>query len=328
MNDKPKIEIAVTSASDYVMPVVVMLKSLFENNKDICITVNLLYLFSKTEEKDLLFLEDYIINHGHLCRKIGVSDAQLDQLPDGGRQSKDTFLRLLIPDLLPDVENLLYLDGDIIVYGSIKYFCSLNMENMYIAGAEDTTNFYLKEHCRNLGLSDDACYFNAGVVYMNLDLMRKDKIVPKFFEYLKNYADVIIANDQDLLNVTLWKKTKCFPPKYNRNYLVEPDVALKTWGKEELREAKKHPAIIHYIGPIKPWNYLSYHPKTKLWWKYLKMTPFKDFKPQNKSVKNFFKKGYLKIVKTIDYSLTVSFKRKIGRLMPAPLKQWIKKIKK
>jgi lipopolysaccharide biosynthesis glycosyltransferase len=328
MNDNLKIEIAVTTASDYVMPVVVLLKSLFENNKDIRITVNLLYLFSKAEEKDIVFMENYIVSHGHQCRKIGVDDAQLDGVPNAGRQSKDTFLRLLIPDLLPNVSNLLYLDGDIIVNDSIKYFCSLDMDDKYIAGAKDTTNFYLKELCKNLGLPGNAHYFNAGVVYMNLKIMRKEQITSKFFEYLKNYKNVIIANDQDILNGTLWKKVKYFPPKYNRNYLVEPDVARAIWGKEEFDEAKKNPAIIHYIGPIKPWNYLSYHPKTKLWRKYLKMTPFKDYKPQNKSFANFFKKYYLKIIKTIDYNLTVSFKRKIGKLMPASLKQQIKRIKK
>jgi lipopolysaccharide biosynthesis glycosyltransferase len=325
MNNCPKIEIAVTTASDYVIPVVVMLKSLFENNKDICITVNLLYCFSKTEEKDIVFLENYVISHGHVCRKIGVTDVQLDELPDGGRQSKDTFLRLLIPDMLPYVSNLLYLDGDIIINDSIKYFCFLDMDDKYIAGAKETTNYYSNEHCRNLGLPDGVYYFNAGVVYMNLELMRKEQITSKFFDYLKKYSKIIVANDQDILNGTLWEKVKYFPPKYNRNYLVEPDVANAVWGEKELREAKKFPAIIHYIGPTKPWNYLSFHPKTKLWWKYLKMTPFKDFKPKNRSFGNFFKKYYLIICWRIMSRISLSQKRKIGKLLPDGLKRKFKK---
>jgi lipopolysaccharide biosynthesis glycosyltransferase len=325
MKATTELEIAVTTASDYVIPVVVMLKSLFENNKDLHITVNLLHLFSKTKEQDMIFLENYIVQHGHRCRKIGVDDAQLNDFPDGCRQSKDTFLRLLIPDLLPEVCSLLYLDGDIIVCGSLKYFASLSMEDKYIAGAKDTTNFYLSTHCKNLGLPGDVPYFNAGVVYMNLYLMRKEQIIQKFCEYFKNYADVIIANDQDILNGTLWKKVEYFPPKYNMNYMVESDVAREVWGKNDVREAKINPVIIHYIGPVKPWNYLSFHPRTNLWWDYLKMTPFREFyPPPNKSLKNFFKKYYLMAVKTIDYSLPVSFKRKIGKVVPAELKQWIK----
>jgi lipopolysaccharide biosynthesis glycosyltransferase len=328
MNDKCKIEIAVTTASDYIMPVVVLLKSLFENNKDIHIIVNLLYLFSKTKEKDVDFLENYILQHGHSCRKVGVEDAELNMVSDEGRYSKDTYLRLLLPDILPpEVSGVLYLDGDIIVNDSIDYFARLNMDDKYIAGVKDTMNFFMPEHCKNLGLQDCAYYINAGVVYMNLYLMRKERITSRFLEYLNKYSNVIFANDQDILNGVLWKKTMYISPRYNRNFLVEPDVARTVWGKEELVEAKRNPAIIHYIGPIKPWNYLSFHPKTKLWWKYLKMTPFKDFKPRNKSFGNFFKKYYLKTIKTIDFSLTVAFKRKMGKLMPETLKRKIKKLK-
>ncbi|MCL2289911.1 MAG: glycosyltransferase family 8 protein [Bacteroidetes bacterium] len=326
MKTKPALEIAIATDSNYLIPTTVLLKSLFENNQDILVTVNLLYLFSATKEQDVDFLYNYVVEHGHLCRKVGISDEQLGVVPEC-RHSKSTFLRLLLPEILSEIPYILYLDGDIIIPGSISYFCSLDMSNYYIAGVKESTNFHMKEYCQKLGLTDDAFYFNAGVVFMNLDLMRKEQMTAQFFDYLKTNADILIDNDQGILNGVLWRKVKYMPPKYNRNYMLEPDVTRALYTKAELNEAKRQPAIIHYIGPIKPWNYLSYHPKTKLWWKYLKMTPFKDFQPKNKPLSNIPKKYCLKLVKTIDSSVTVSFKRKVGKLLPRGLKLMLKKWK-
>ncbi|GHV68687.1 LPS 1,2-glucosyltransferase [Bacteroidia bacterium] len=324
MENKPKLDIAVTTASDYILPVVVLLKSLFANNTNICITVNLLYLTSSIKEDDISFLEDFIHEHGQLCRRVGVTDEQLKEVPDC-RQGKDTFLRLLLPKLLPEVTNILYLDGDIIVNDSLSFFCSININDKYLICAKDSANFFMQEHCKNLGLPENVSYFNAGVLFMNLELMRRDNITSKLLDYMVVNKDIILFNDQDILNGVLWEKIVYFPPKYNMNWLLEPDVSQSIWTKEDIREAKSNPAIVHYIGPVKPWNYLSYHPQTKLWWKYLRMTPFKDYRPANKTFKNFFRKIYLSFIMLLTYRLTVSFKRKIGKLLPDSIKQKIKK---
>ena len=321
--EKQTLEVAIATDSNYIVPVTVMLKSLFENNKDMLITINILYLFSLTKDSDIEFLDNYITEHGNLCRRLGITDEQLGEVPEC-RNSKNTYLRLLLPSILPtNIHHILYMDGDIIINKSIEFFCSFDLGNAYIAGAKETTRFFSDSHCKELNLPDNFDYFNAGIVLMNIKKMREEQFTTIFFDYIRNYFNVIY-NDQDILNGTLWENVKYFPPKFNMNFLVEPDAALSTWDKEELDEAKKNPVIVHYIGPMKPWDYLSYHPKTQLWWKYLKLTPFADFKPQNKSLSNFFKKHYLLTVKTIRYRTSVKLKRKIGKFIPKRIKEVLK----
>ena len=322
--EKQTLEVAIAIDSNYIIPATVLLKSLFENNKDLIITINILYLFSLTKDSDIDFLDNYITGHGNLCRRIGITDEQLGEVPEC-RNSKNAYLRLFLPLRLPEnIHHILYMDGDIVVNDSLKFFCTFDLGDAYIAGAKETTRFFLTDHCKELDLPDDFDYFNSGVVLMNIKKMREQQFTTKCFDYIRNYFNIIF-HDQDVLNGILWENVKYFPPKFNMNFLVEPDAALSTWEKEEINEARKNPVIVHYIGPMKPWNYLSYHPKTKLWWKYLKLTPFVDFKPQSKSLLNFFRKYYLLIVKTIRYRTSVKFKRKIGQFIPTRIKEALKK---
>jgi lipopolysaccharide biosynthesis glycosyltransferase len=330
MNNCPKIEIAIASDSNYLVPTTVLLKSLFENNKEIVLSINLLYLTSATERKDLDFWAEYVTSHGHLFHTFPVSDEQIHEYPVL-RHSKSTYLRLLLPILLPDkISKILYLDADTITVRNLLDLYQTDITNYYAAAAKEVLNIYAKtdkdkhSHLDGIGIVD-SFYFGAGVMLMNIKKMKEESVVSKYFIFAKEHPEFIRWSDQDVVNAVLNPFVKYIPPKYNMNYNVEPDVIRALWNSEEVREAQKFPAIIHYIGPTKPWNYLSFHPKTKLWWKYLKMTPFKDFKPQNRSFGNFFKKYYLIICWRIMSRISLSQKRKIGKLLPDALKRKFKK---
>lgn len=324
---KEKIEIAVAADSNYLVPVTVLLKSIFENNKEVEVTVNLLYLYGALKEQDIAWLQEYITNQGHILRKLGISEEQLGEVPEC-RHSKSTFLRLFLPAVVPEsVSKVLYLDGDIVVNGSLKDLYQLNIDDVYIAGVKDTANIFEKAHCRIIGIPDDVFYFNAGVALMNIDRMRRDNIYQAFFTFLRENIDILKANDQDVLNGTLHKAVRYISPVYNYNYWVEKDIALQLFSEQEIEAVKNNPVIVHYIGPVKPWNYKSIHPKKALWWNYLKQTPFKDYRPTDKNLKNMVSFFFLTaIIKPVKPLLTVGIKRKAGKLLPEKLKKRIKKL--
>jgi lipopolysaccharide biosynthesis glycosyltransferase len=330
-NNQPIIEIAIASDSNYLIPTTVVMKSLFENNTKNQITVNLLYLVSMTKEEDLTFWEQYTKSHNQQFRKIPVIDEQIAVYPEL-RHSKSTYLRLLLPELLPEcVSKVLYLDADTIVSGDISELYKTDISDNYAAGAKEVINCYAKtiphfqSHIDNLGIASNHFYFSAGVLLMNIKKMKADKVVSKYFQFAIEHPELIIWSDQDILNGVLSSSVKYIHPKYNMNYNVEPDILEATWSKKEVSEAKNNPVIIHYIGPIKPWHYLTYHPRNGLWWKYLKMTPFKDFKPTGKSSKLILRKYYLKMARMLDRNISLSKKRKIGKLIPAVFKNKVKK---
>lgn len=326
MKEREKIEIAIAGDSNYIVPVTVLLKSIFIYNADLHITVNFLHLIHAVSEDELRQLERFITEHGHEMRRIAINSEQLGDVPES-RHSKSAFLRLTLPNMLPgNVDKMLYLDGDIVVNGSIRSLYNLDIDRVYIAGAKDPVNIFGKEHCRKLGLPDDYAYFNSGVVLMNIKRIREENLQKKFFAFTRQHMSVINSPDQDVLNAVLYKAVSYFPPIYNYNYWTEKDIAHQLFTKEEVQAAIHRPVIIHYIGPVKPWHYKSIHPKKAMWWHYLKQTPYKDYRPKDKNLKNIISYFFLCVfVKPIKPLLTVRMKQKAGRLLPESIKRTLKK---
>ena len=69
------------------------------------------------------------------------------------------------------------------------------------------------------------------------------------------------------------------------------------FSKEELREAKINPIIIHYTGGSKPWQLKNIHPYKYLYWKYLWMTPYRFSIPTELQPKIILKSLVPKAVK-------------------------------
>lgn len=327
MEKRPQIEIAIAGDSNYIIPLTVLLKSIFINNNDLHITVNFLHLVGAICEDELQQMEAFIVEHGHHMRRIAITEEQLGEVPES-RHSKSTFLRLLLPGFLPkEINKILYLDGDTVVNGSLKELYNWDLQNAYIAGAKDPTIIFGKEYCREIGIPNNEHYFNAGVILMNIDRMRKENMQHTFLTHLSQHINQLRTCDQDVLNATMWKDIVHFPPIYNYNYWTEKDIAQQLYSSQELEALKKNPIVIHYIGPVKPWHYKSIHPKKTLWWHYLKQTPYKDYQAQDKTIKNRLSYFFLYIVvRPIKPLLTVSTKQKIGKIFPESIKRTIKKI--
>ncbi|RHO70008.1 glycosyltransferase family 8 protein [Parabacteroides sp. AF48-14] len=313
-------EIALATDSNYIIPTTVLLKSLFVNNCECEFVVNVLYLTDRLLDKDVCFLKEYIKQHGHKSRFLSVSEDILGNVPDC-RHTKSTYLRLFLPQLMPiEVDKVLYLDSDIVISGSIVNLLQLDLDSYSLAAVKESINIYDKSYQVALGIPVVNDYFNAGVIYLNLKKMREDNAVSNCLSYLNNNLNVIKANDQDVLNGVFWGSVKYISPIYNFNYWIEKDIALQLFSKEEYKEVKTSPRIIHYIGPIKPWLFLSMHPKKKIWWYYLKQTPFKKYKPIGKNTKNIMLYPVFMVISMIKRNVTMKMKQQMGFLLPLKLK--------
>lgn len=314
-------EIALATDSHYIVPTTVLLKSLFINNSKCKFVINILYLSGRLFNDDLCFLEEYVEQHAHKCRFLPVSEDILNHVPDC-RHTKSTYLRLFLPQLMPlNADKVLYLDSDIVVSGSITELLQLDLGSYSLAAVKESINVYDKSYLLPLGIPTDKDYFNAGVIYLNLKKMREENAVVNCLSFLERNLDVIKANDQDVLNGVFWGRVKFISPIYNFNYWVEKDIVLQLFSEKEYDKVNNEPCIIHYIGPVKPWQFLSMHPKKKEWWYYLKQTPYKDYKPVGRCFKNFLLFPFVVIVSTIKRCMTMKMKHQIGFLLPFKLKK-------
>lgn len=83
-------------------------------------------------------------------------------------------------------------------------------------------------------------YFNAGMMLMNLELMRKDKISPKLVAYLLEHQPLALC-DQDVLNAVIGDKKKLLSPRWN--FVI--DYSILHPGDAYSREGREYPYILH-----------------------------------------------------------------------------------
>ena len=175
--------------------------------------------------------------------------------------SLSTYYRLKLASLLPDVDNILYLDCDVIINSNLAELLEIDISEYYAAGVKDiavNSSGYVPK------LEDGNLYFNAGVLYFNLDKIRKDNIESEFEKYTIENFDKIRVGDQEIINVVCQGKIKELPSTWNvqsSNFVNRSDYT-------------KNPNIVHYVGRNKPWKFGSINYLKNLYFNVLEKTPW------------------------------------------------------
>lgn len=274
---KPKANVFFTIDKKFVQHFAVTITSLLENNRDLDFSI---YLINDIEDKtDLNKVLDFVKQrYGVAIQLLSFNNDNLSNYRVSYHLSKAVYFRLLLADIIPaSVDRGLFLDADIVVTGSIKPLFELEFRDNYLFASDDDDLETNIAHLNKLGFPVKK-YFNAGVMMINLKAWREANVAAKLLALADQYMSQLRWWDQDLLNMLFYDKWEYFDRTYNALALKKP-----------LPEV---PVIIHYTTSSKPWHYLNLHPYKSCYWKYLRLTPFKDSKPENFTVKNFFRKRY------------------------------------
>ena len=210
--------------------------------------------------------------------KIIQMDSRFDKIPNKtGYIANACAYKMCLGEILPEYKKILYLDTDIIVFGDLSEFYDTDMEDAYIGGVNSVYHYlYRRELLEKLMIPDLSYYINAGVMVMNLDKIRKDKIQPKLTKLIGTYNDSV---DQHIFNRVCYGHIKLVPQTYNTNKthenIYESSLALLCMSTQELIDLKQNPMIYHYTGPQKPWRYFDLR-YSAVWLRYYKKSPFGD----------------------------------------------------
>lgn len=154
-------------------------------------------------------------------------------------------LKFNIPDIFPNFDKMLYLDGDVIVQKDLNDLYNMNIDGYYAAGHLNDYDKDDKNQRMDLKLKK---YFNNGVILLNLKKMREDDIPDKMLRY-KIFKAPRFLITQDTFNVVLDNKVKNFDFTYNiTTNLMENEKISDT------DQYLKTGVIIHYAGSSKPWK--------------------------------------------------------------------------
>lgn len=164
------------------------------------------------------------------------------------------YYRTMLPDLLPDVDKIIYADIDVIFCNDLIEAYNIDMDKNYIAGVKTFNNGYI----------------NSGFLIMNLKQIRKDNLYKKWIDasQRKQYPNP----DQDLLNFTCRGRILYLPLKYNFQPMDGANI-YKYHTPCEIADIQYHLVVLHFSNWMKPWHAKNKRPIfSELWWKHATQT--------------------------------------------------------
>lgn len=275
-------DIVICINEQYLMPAGVMLCSLFENNEEERITIHA--LLGDGGDKCVGSLKEIVDRYHQNIRFYQLNDPRLNAFPVGlsfqeSFITKESYFRLFVMDILPqELEKVLYLDVDMVICGSICDLWNVDINKVAVGVVPDSFCYDVHETNR-IGYEVGLGIFNSGLMLINLRYWREHNVMKDFLEYATVAKDHLKYHDQDVLNYVFRHSKIELPIRFNLQTIhMYHDCYryLHFSFFEDVREAFRHPTVIHYTGPDKPWFSNAYHPLSCYFQKYCQMTPWKD----------------------------------------------------
>ena len=244
----------------YALPTKVMLKSLILNNPE---PLTIYVFYSSLEQRSIDTIQELDDRERVFIRFQKVEDSFLDNIAIPPQFSKETYYRLLAHRLFDeDVERVLWLDGDLIINGSLADFYEQDFHGKLYIAVEDSFLAYNDKYRSTLKMPQDAVYINSGVMLFNLKDARKTLNDEEIVQYLVDNQSILKFADQDVFNGLLHEHFLVVDPDHRYNYFA--------WHitKENRKSLYQNTRVIHYCSPKKPWKKGFYGPGFSLWWKY------------------------------------------------------------
>ena len=244
------INIAVCTDENFSIPALVCITSVFENNKE--------------EECYVYVLNDGLSNNAIVkFEKLAseykqqiiiktIDKHRFDGLTVNERFPISMYYRYLLPEILPKVDKILYLDCDIIVRHSLNNLFETQLGNKALAAV-------VAESCDDIFWTNllklKTLYFNSGVLLINLDYWRKFDITNKLIKWVSDNPHLCNLPDQNALNKVLEGNVVYLDYTYNFQEWWFGDLThwihYSRWA--DIQKASKNPVVVHFCEAEKPW---------------------------------------------------------------------------
>lgn len=233
-------------------PAIISMISVLESNKDVNIYLLSDYIDTEVIEK----VESHYSTH---INCVNIDYTRLKQVTG----VKAAYLKILIPEVLPELAKALYLDSDVIVFDKLDELYNTDIE---CVGACRNINDYNHEtllhpvmlNGKKREHKDYKCYFNSGVLLINCDYWRKNNISNCVIS--ENIINPDVFCDQDALNAVCKDIVTELPLKYNikTNFWLNNSIQSMLLTIPNIIEYMYEPVILHYATRQKPWGIIGW----------------------------------------------------------------------
>lgn len=328
------IPVAFTPDENYIIPTCVAIVSMLRNKKKNTKYKFYIVISDKFNKEYLKFFERIEELEREFDYQVISFDSDIfdSQKITTRHLTTSAYYRLALSELLTEYDKCLYQDGDILVNTDLQEMFDVDLDAFYVAGIRAIDKFQETEQnqaeMRKWGFPSFDNYIISSNLVMNLFKIRENGLTEEFKRRMgRGYP----SEDQDVINLCCYGGIFFLPLKFgmlNRwlynNALGEMKKQIYTY--EEILEAKKFPAIVHFAGKnTKPWCNLR-TAYGEAWWKYAKeiLTDSEYAKWHQRAEETTKKRdwNYLKKVLVSYKSILIFGNGKAGKEVFSVLKRW------
>lgn len=265
--------------NNLILPACVCISSLMMNAKeDTFYDIFILHSANIALKKEEL---DKLSQYYQNCR---IQYRQVDNTFDSAFEIRgittSTYYRLLIPDLIPEYDKIIYSDVDVIFRSDLSniYF-SMDLHDSYVAGVNALIPFIpdMRAYYQKMRKVEMKGIIYAGNIILNSKKIREDNIIEQFKKLAKKKFRF---QDLDVLNIVCQNRVTYLKPEFCvTTYFAELSIRNRTilrqyWTDNDIALALQS-GIVHYNGQ-KPWK--GFCVNFDIWWEYYRKSPFFDEK--------------------------------------------------
>ncbi|QFP80360.1 glycosyltransferase family 8 protein [Latilactobacillus graminis] len=193
---------------------------------------------------------------------VTVDESCLANTVESDRILKTAYYRILIPNVLPQLDRALYIDCDALCVTNLARLWDIDLGQSFLAAVEDA-GFH--QRLEKMAITyQSPRYFNSGVMLMNLKKWRQHQIVERVLTFINQHPEKLRFHDQDALNAILHDRWIHLHPQWNAqtNILMQTITPPTEQLKKQFAETRRAPSLVHFCGHEKPWQPTSTHPFT------------------------------------------------------------------
>lgn len=269
------VPIAFAFDNNLVFPACICLSSLLMNAKEETFyDIFILHSLEGNLEREQL---DRLSRYFRHCRiQYREVDDTFEQSFEVRGITAATYYRLLIPELLPEYDKVIYADVDIIFRMDLSELYDMEIGDNYIAATRELGMNLTKDgqkHISSIPELNVGEYIQAGFILMNNKAILKDNIHQQFKKWS---GKKLKFQDQDILNIVCKGKICYLSLEYNMTdysymFAVRQHFLLDNLFSDVEIENALNNGNIHYNGH-KPWK--KYSVNFDIWWEYYRKSPF------------------------------------------------------
>lgn len=268
-NTKNNVPVVMSSSEKYIPFTCIALNSLLECASPLWF-YDIHLLHQEKYSTDSLLLIEQVVEKYSNCRLriICVENDNMTSDYVAGHVSRETYIRLLIPKIMRNYTDVIYLDSDLIICHDIANLMTppesdkvllsgvadLDVIGQYY-GPELSMRYYLDNKLR---LKSPEQYLQAGVLVFHVQALRRflgeDALINAVTKCRLRYFD------QDILNYMCNERVQLLDWRWNvvndcdnrRISCIMVHAPQKMYAA--YLESRKSPWIVHFSGHQKPWN--------------------------------------------------------------------------